>query len=399
MRRKILIIGLLLTAFSVSAVGCGKKGDDDKKDTTEKTTEVTTEKQDTEEPDTEAPDTEDDTTGEDSLNYDEIYGELIEHYHTLICAPNSDFTENAGEIGVCEAVDAMGTTEALNMIGYTIRDISGDGTPELIIGMIDDSGSNYGSQILAVYTCVEGKTVLSFEGRSRSSYFLMDSGDIYYSGSEGAMYSIFGIYNITKNGVSLECRNFFFTMEKDDSFTEIGYYTNTTGEWDKSVSQEISEEEFMDFYNSYDDSFHGIEFTPFATLGVPENTEEQSGPELKVEWSDNVLGQYENYTEFVADNSDYSSKVAFIAGKELKDFKVLSLFLEDITAEGEPVYSITEVYSQDKLKTNCPLVVTMTFVGDIPNYGISYVGSDGLTHKYTVGTSGYDGSLVLMEIK
>ncbi|MGN0435480.1 MAG: hypothetical protein ACI4D8_02485 [Wujia sp.] len=35
MRRKILILGLLLTAFSLSTMGCGKK-EDNGKDTTEK---------------------------------------------------------------------------------------------------------------------------------------------------------------------------------------------------------------------------------------------------------------------------------------------------------------------------------------------------------------------------
>lgn len=39
----------------------------------------------------------------------------------------------------------------------------------------------------------------------------------------------------------------------------------------------------------------------------------------------------------------------------------------------------------------------MTFSGDIPNYGISYVDEQGTTRNYALEVSGKDGSILLSE--
>ena len=54
---------------------------------------------------------------------------------------------------------------------------------------------------------------------------------------------------------------------------------------------------------------------------------------------------------------------------------------------------------EDGLTPERSLVVRMTFPGDTPTYGISYVDESGdeMTHHLTVEVSGEDGTLLLRE--
>lgn len=387
MKRKLLIFGLLATMCTVSLIGCGKKSSDkDEKETTteevsteEKTTEATTEAVTESTTEQEAQET----------DYSEVYSEVIEQFRNVIYNTDEDYSAGEGENGVAEYVMNFGT-ESAGYIGYAIEDISGDGIPELVIGLINDVQTGGGYEILAVYTCVDGKPQYVFEGWARSAYFIMADNKLFYSGSGGAMYAIFGIFKLKEDGTELECESYYFTSEKDESYEEIGYYTNTTGEMDKSVSEEISEEDFWNFYAGLEDCFSTIEFTPFSA--------DSESASVDVVWADDVMAQYDDYTEYVADSSEYEAKVAFVAASKVTDFKVLSLELVDFKEDGTIKFDSKEIYSQDELGKDVPLIVTMTFVGEIPNYGISYVDENGETKKYSIGISGYDGLLFLDEI-
>lgn len=97
---------------------------------------------------------------------------------------------------------------------------------------------------------------------------------------------------------------------------------------------------------------------------------------------------------FVAYDSEYAVKIVYTSDGTVTDFCVLSLMMTDFK-DGKPVYEEKELYRQEQLTPDCPLVVTLTFVGDLPNNGISYVDSAGETHRFSVSTSGEDGSLIL----
>ena len=99
---------------------------------------------------------------------------------------------------------------------------------------------------------------------------------------------------------------------------------------------------------------------------------------------------------FVADDGEYSVKIVYSSDGQVTDFCVLSLLMKDFV-DGKPVYEETELYRQDLLAPDCPLVVTLTFAGDLPNNGFSYVDSTGETLHYSISTSGKDGSLFLEE--
>lgn len=97
---------------------------------------------------------------------------------------------------------------------------------------------------------------------------------------------------------------------------------------------------------------------------------------------------------FVAYDSEYAVKIVYTSDGTVTDFCVLSLMMTDFR-DGKPVYEETELYRQEQLTPDCPLVVTLTFVGDLPNNGISYVDSAGETQRFSLNTSGKDGSLIL----
>ena len=390
MKRKLLIFGLMASMCAATLIGCGKKSSDkDEKETTtekvsteEKTTEITTEAT-TEEV------TEVNAEGTTETDYSDVYSEVIEQYRSVIYSTDEDYIAQDGENGVAEYKMNFGTESAARDIGYAIEDISGDGVPELVIGLINDAQTGEGYEIFAVYTCVDGKPQYVFEGWARSAYFIMEDNKLFYSGSGGAMYSIFGIFRLKEDGTKLECDSYYFTYEKDDSYEEIGYYTNTVGEMDKSVSEEITEEDFWNIYAEYEDDFASLTFTPFSG---------DMSSAVDVAWAEDVMARYSDYTEYVADSSEYESKVAFIAASRVTDFKVLSLELVDFKEDGTIKFDSKEIYSQEELSKDAPLIVTMTFVGEIPNYGISYVDENGQTKTFSIGISGYDGSLFLDEI-
>ena len=96
-------------------------------------------------------------------------------------------------------------------IGYCIKDISGDGIPELIIGEIDHKHPDRGSRILLLYTYVDGKAKAVLRGWARSRYYLLDDGLLYHEGSGGARYSFRSIGEISEDGTSVKKREVFKT--------------------------------------------------------------------------------------------------------------------------------------------------------------------------------------------
>lgn len=100
---------------------------------------------------------------------------------------------------------------------------------------------------------------------------------------------------------------------------------------------------------------------------------------------------------FTAVEGDPAVRAMFLADVAVRDFKFLSLELQDVTEDGKPKFGVKELYSQKELTPERPLVVTLVFYGDSPSYGISYVDTDGEIRNYALNMSGMDGSLFLLE--
>jgi len=171
-----------------------------------------------------------------------------------------------GEHGVMEAITGKETIEALRSVGWLVRDFSGDGIPELIIGAVtqDRDGKFRGSHIYALYTLKNGKPYLTQESTIRNAFALMDEGQFFHYGSGGALYRTFGVFTLTHDGTALICKEYWFTHEKNQSTWELGFYHNTSGQINTTISEEVSEAVFTEHTEKMQQMQHDFEFTVFA---------------------------------------------------------------------------------------------------------------------------------------
>lgn len=130
---------------------------------------------------------------------------------------------------------------------------------------------------------------------------------------------------------------------------------------------------------------------------APTENEIPEGGTVTAAWADEFLASHleGEYNTFTADSSEYSGKVVFCTEQGVSDFKLLALTFESCDDEGNITYQIEEIYSQETLTADMPLVVELSFSGTIPNYGISYDNHTGEIQRFTVSESGYDGSVIL----
>ncbi len=114
---------------------------------------------------------------------------------------------------------------------------------------------------------------------------------------------------------------------------------------------------------------------------------------MLIDYSSDKLEYYPNYDECRVDQSLYSAELIMIPNYPLRDVKLLSLEMVDMTQNGDPVCKMSELYSQSALMRLRPLVFEITIVGDLPNRGISFVDPEGVAHYYEIYYSGEDGSV------
>lgn len=405
MKRKI-IFSFLLSMMLTAAVSCGNENKSSKKDSSETSSsdstetgttttapaESTTEQTTTEAPTeiaTEAP-TEAPT---EKTDYNKVYSDIISDFRNVITNGLQDDTEILGDPTV---IYSLSGREAEYNLGYAIEDLSGDGIPELTIATIDEKrdGIGYGNLVYAVYTCHDDTVSLAFEGSYRNSYSYKGDGTFFYRGSSGAMYSIFGSFTLQPDGRKLSCNDYYFTYPKDDTYTEIGCYHNTLGIVDKEQSEEldITEDEFWEMNKSMDTESVEIALTPFV-----DEYENKASSKLFAEYIEDSTYNEDSCNYYSIDNSDSSTKIVFSTDGKLQDFKLLSLFMEDVSDDGKVSYSVSDIYSYGTLTFDAPLLVELTFYGDTPSYGVSYTDETGETKRFSISMSGYDGSLELLE--
>lgn len=388
MKRRIYL-GMIIAAFTCICSGCGKNTEG----LADKSTEEAMTYQETESAQDETEDVQEtleeaSETIQEAADYEEIYGSLLEDYARLLLSGEA---ENPlvldGGVSIQSIHSIFGGTEAPAQVGYRMEDISGDGIPELLIGDVQEmeNGLGYGNQLYAVYTCKEQKPVLSFCGYERDSYRFLGDGRMLNQGSSGAAYSCFGTFHLSTDGTELICEDFYFTSPKDDSFEEIGYYHDTTDDWEPERAEELSEDSFWDLENTLQEQVQVLEVTPFSEyIGMQEQENyEAEEPDVDTE-------------VYVGWNSD--SSVIFYADAIVEDFRVLSLSLGEVDENGKYTFLVEGEKNYGTMVPGEPLILNMEMIGTIPNNGISYVNSKGETKNFAIEVSGYDGSLFLTEI-
>ena len=325
---------------------------------------------------------------EQAADPDLAYSELVERFRTLVSDPFGQDSDQPGEMGVLETARAAGDNAVYEM-GYLIEDLSGDGIPELAVG--SRSGVTN-----ALYTLVDGKPELVFEGWYRSSYVYMGDGYFYYYGSNSASESGQGVFYLTKNGTGLECESFLFTGLNSDGDLEV--YRNETGSWNPAESEksDMTAEEFW----ALDTPGDPLPLTPFS------GTDGAGAKESRVPVSVRYLteaGDVDCDWVTLYDGPD-SCCILFTTDSRVTDFTLLDLFVEDFTQTGAFIFSATPVELDEErdslpsvMTPDTPVAVQLIFPGDLPAYGISYVDAGGDLRRFAIDVSGYDGSVLLEE--
>ena len=96
--------------------------------------------------------------------------------------------------------------------------------------------------------------------------------------------------------------------------------------------------------------------------------------------------------EYTVEDSEYASRIAFLANQQLRNVELTSL-----QYDGD-AYSVEEVHLwMNTLQKDAYFVADVVFYGDMTAYGLSFVDEKGNEHCYAVSLSGLDGSLVMNE--
>ena len=110
-----------------------------------------------------------------------------------------------------------------------------------------------------------------------------------------------------------------------------------------------------------------------------------------------LLSQYPAHEAAVIDDTASATQALLLSDYPVRDLKVLSLELADVSQDGKITFSEREMFSMPVLFPSRPLLLTVTFEGTIPTRGISYVDADGVTRRFSLSLSGFDGSIMMTE--
>lgn len=306
--------------------------------------------------------------------------------------------------GVVE-LSSMERAELLQYLGYTLEDISGDGIPELLIGTIpNDNAETPETQILlGGYTCKDGEPVCFLEGWARNVYEWLGGGRFFCFASGGWAYSGFGPFRIAEDGTKLLCEDWYFSDMKDGSDTEIAYYHNQTGVWDKNAAEAltIDADAFWALSDQYSAECRTRKLTPFADYPYTGFIAQPLACKVRVDYYDDVSYQnaYEDAAQYMDAGAVCETKLLLRSSEDVADFRFLSLSLRDVDANGDAAFDIAEVFRLPALRADTPLAVPVDLPETIPFNGFSYTDPDGSTKAYSIGVSGRDGSLVVAPLE
>lgn len=396
MRRKHAIVWLLIAALMAAMlVGCGAK---------ENTQEPSAAPAEGQMNETGAQNEQPSTAKTEQVDYPALYAPVLdETCDVLYNGRREEMSYAYLPSGVMELAAWTESDELLRTVGYSIRDLSGDGVPELLIGVIANelAPTPEKSVIFGGYTLMGGKPAKFLDGWARNSYQWLGDGRFYNFGSGGAAYSGFGAFRLSPDGMTLNCEEFYFTSEKDETSHEIGFYHNTTGSWDAAASEELAlnEDAFWQIMLDYENQCLTPELTPFSNYAAI-YIARSAGSKVYASYFDDVadrLPPYEDASTYLPDGT-YDTTVVFQTGEEAQNFKLLALALRGVDENGNAAFDIDEVFSLPALYPGVPLVVPMSFPGDMPSSGFSYTDADGTVKTFTLSVSGRDGTLVIAPI-
>ena len=347
------------------------------------------------------------------INYmTDVYPELIKSYYDFVANYNphsEELTINEGFIGVKESTLGRTNEEALDSLGFTIEDLNGDGIDELVIGSLEgDEYVNYANQIYALYTCVDNKPVLVFEGWARNRHYFISPDTYYYEGSSGAMYSIFGSAKLAPGDTELSDYDYYFTHDDPTGLSDILFYHNNTGVFDPNGSTllDTSDEDFWVNRSNFIDQLINYDLAPLSQYYIYTETPAPEPVDVPAEEhtecaitistpSQELLDSNEGFAYFEVDDSEYASYVMLSCSDELEYFSFDAITLSD----ADPANGLAKnecLYTARPLTPEHPLIVRLEFY-DTPHNGFSYMDKNGRLRHFILTMSGEDGSIISSE--
>ena len=206
----------------------------------------------------------------------------------------------------------------------------------------------------------------------------------------------FGVLTVYGNGG--------FLLDADDGLEGYLVYTEDDGEglWDSGPRYELyleNNERVPGRYFALDAANPGklayAESGGATLFSRPDAAYDDSGIVLRVLRADErFFATFADVQNFVHDDGEYSTEIAFCSTRDLPNFKFLSVAWQGSDEDGS-FFSAEELHSFGTLAPERPALVRTSFPGDMPTTGVSYTDADGVAQYYAVLESGYDGSLVL----
>ncbi len=206
---------------------------------------------------------------------EKAYQEAMRAYETVM-EQNCDIIYNGYStendypfvsFGVIE-ISSMERGALLQYLGYAFEDVSGDGIPELIIGTIPNENAEVPEiqMFFGGYACKEGEPVCFLNGWARNVYEWLGGGRFFNYASGGYANSGFGTFRLSEDGAELQCEDWYFSDLKNESDSDLTYYHNATGAWDKNAAEELDLDAaaFWALSEKFDAERKMMKLTPFA---------------------------------------------------------------------------------------------------------------------------------------
>lgn len=318
------------------------------------------------------------------------YRDLVEYYGSLVRDPSSYEEDEEAAYGVLETARGLGD-DAADLMGYQIEDLSGDGIPEMAVGMLS-------GPVNAVYTLDDGKPFLVFEGWYRNTYLYMGNGYFCRSASDSAASGGYGVFYLSEDGKKLLCESFLFTALTEDGRLEV--YSNNTGSWEPEES-ERSDMTLEDFW-ALDPAGEPMPLIPFSE-GERNRADQGKGAEYPVTVRYLTQAKSDHCHWVTLYDGPDAACVLFTADSRVTDFTLLQLSAEDVTETGAILFQADPVVPERKesipsvMTPDTPVAVQLLFPGDLPSFGISFVDENGRYRRFAIEVSGENGSLLLEE--
>ena len=228
----------------------------------------------------------------------EISEEYVTKYEDVLAKVYAFINNIDDEVGPVDGFDGIWEVakalddEALDEIGYVLKDISGDDVPELLIGSFEKDDDAYtNNEIYLIYILQGEKPEIVLYGWNRNAYSLKDDNSLFYQGSSGAAMSAFGIYHISNDGESV-CDDFYYTYPNDNNPSVIELYHNTTGIFynEEGEKLDMTLDEFWALQEEMSKGTAKIEGKPFSKLDA--KIIKKANEKLSIPSADKLSGEW-----------------------------------------------------------------------------------------------------------